>query len=106
MLPLVEMFAISIFLLYQLTAVLGRRDHSVRVSVEVKDQILSANDVDSAYQMYLKSYQSLDSNGPAMLKMVDPVTQERENERKKNNFMTSLAKAKAHNVKFENGESR
>jgi hypothetical protein len=37
---------------------------------------------------------------------VDPDTQRRENERKKTNFVNYLAKAKAHNAKFERGESR
>ena len=100
------MFVIAIFLLLHCTVVLvtGRRDRSVRVSAEVKDQILATDDLESAYAMYLDSYE--DRDGPAMLKMVDPVTQQREEERKKANFMMSLEKAKAHNVKFNNGESR
>ena len=98
------MFVIAIFLLLHCTVVTGRRDRSVRVSAEVKDQILATDDLESAYAMYLDSYE--DRDGPAMLKMVDPVTQQREEERKKANFMMSLEKAKAHNVKFNNGESR
>lgn len=97
------MFALAI-LLCTTVLVSGRRDRTVRVSSEVKDQILAADDADLAYQMYLNSYE--DRDGPAMLKMVDPVTQQREEARKKRNFVRSLAKAKAHNAKFANGETR
>lgn len=80
----------------------ARRDQGVKVSAKVKDQILTMDDTNSAYELYLRSYET----GPAMLKMMDPETEQRENERKKRNFLQSLAKAKAHNVKFANGESR
>ena len=100
---MIKMFALAI-LLCTTVLVAGRRDRTVRVSSEVKDQILASDDVDSAYQMYLNSYE--DRDGPAMLKMVDPVTQQREEARKKGNFMRSLAKAKAHNAKFANGETK
>ena len=100
---MIKMFALALFLCTTVL-VAGRRDRTVRVSSEVKDQILASDDVDSAYQMYLDSYE--DRDGPAMLKMVDPVTQQREEARKKGNFMRSLAKAKAHNVKFANGETK
>ena len=97
------MFALAI-LFCTTVLVSGRRDRTVRVSSEVKDQILATDDADLAYQMYLNSYE--DRDGPAMLKMVDPVTQQREEARKKRNFVRSLAKAKAHNAKFANGETR
>ncbi|KAL5257765.1 hypothetical protein ACHWQZ_G012630 [Mnemiopsis leidyi] len=97
------MFALAI-LFCTTVLVSGRRDRTVRVSSEVKDQILATDDADLAYQMYLNSYE--DRDGPAMLKMVDPVTQQREEARKKRNFMRSLTKAKAHNAKFANGETR
>ena len=74
---------------------------NVKVSADVKAEILTTDDADEAYNMFLASYEDLDA--PAMLMSVDPVTQKTNADKKKNNFVKSLTKAKEHNKRYEAG---
>ena len=79
------------------------RIRNFRVSGEEKEEVINAKSVRKAYKKYLSLYGNLDD--PVMLMAMSPGTQEKENNRRKANFVKSLGLVKEHNKLYNRGES-